>query len=587
MSQILHIFRKDVRHHWPEILLSLALLIAYAVEQPRTWTGQPIENRFLSFLLGFLPALMVLSWGFLIVRVVQGETLVGDRQFWVTRPYEWPKLLLAKLLFIFLFFHLALFIMQLSLLKVARFPVMSSIPGLLYIHSLLAATLVLATLALACISSGIGQASLSLLVVFLSIIGIAFLSDLFPDSDITNNVGAIDALLIMTVCIAVVLVQYKYRKALLSRLIVGAAIVLILLVMVLAPYEKLIRHEFPSATSSHPVPVKFTFDHSLSFAHGEKPKFNPFGDEVDLEFPFQITGLSDETIFQIRAMKLDLDLPTGEPWTSHWRGFYDSVSAGRTREWTHISMKKAFFNRIKDASVKAHISLALNVFRTGPATEIVVAGDRVSIPGGAWCLNDSSENVLKCFSALKQPSPMFIVADLPNSSCALSRTSTVQKFAAAPASFAVLSKDSDPDSTFSPIQQFTIALSRHYSFEDLQIPLPICVGTRLVVSQPRFLYAVRDEIDLGNIALMNYLPTYPRLIIPPQQPLQPGTPTDSLSQNFVPATPPSGPALTCTFARDGARVSGRLAGVARRAFARRRKRVRIRGRMWDGSWNGS
>ena len=105
MSQILHIFRKDVRHHWPEILLSLALLIAFAFEQPRTWTGQPIENRFLSFLLGFLPALMVLSWGFLIVRVVQGETLVGDRQFWVTRPYEWPKLLLAKLLFVFLFFH--------------------------------------------------------------------------------------------------------------------------------------------------------------------------------------------------------------------------------------------------------------------------------------------------------------------------------------------------------------------------------------------------------------------------------------------------------------------------------------------------
>lgn len=540
MSQVLHIFRKDVRHHWPEILLSLALLIAYAVEQPRTWTGQPIENRLLSFLLGFLPALMVLSWGFLIVRVVQGETLVGDRQFWVTRPYQWPKLLLAKLLFIFLFFHLALFITQLSLLKVARFPVMSSIPGLLYIHSLLAATLVLTTLALACISSGIGQASLSLLVAFLSIIGIAFLSNLFPDSDLSSDTGAIDGLLVLSACIAVVLVQYKYRKALLSRLILVAAFVLILLVMVLAPYEKLIGHDFPSATPTHPVPVKFTFDRSLSFAHGEKPKFNSFGDEVGLEFPFQIADLSDETVFQIRAMKLDLDLPTGEHWTSHWRGFYDSVSAGRAREWTHIAMKKDFFNRVKDASLKAHVSFALNVFRTGRATEVVVAGDRVNIPGGAWCLNDSSENVLKCFSALKQPSPMFIVADLPNSSCALSKTSPVQKFAAAPASFAILSKDSGPDSTFSPIQQFTIALSRHYSFEDIQIPLPICAGTRLVVSQPQFLYAVRDEIDLGNITLINYMPSYPRMIVPPQQPLQPGTPTDSLSQNFVPVTPRPG-----------------------------------------------
>jgi hypothetical protein len=536
MSQILHIFRKDVRHHWPEILLSLALLIAFAFEQPRTWTGQPVENRVLSFLLGFLPALMVISWGFLIVRVVQGEPLVGDRQFWITRPYEWPKLLLAKLLFIFLFFHLALFIAQLSLLKVARFPVMTSIPGLLYVHSLLAATFVLATLALACISSGIGQASLSLLVAFLSIIGIAFLSTLFPDSDLATDTGAIDGLLFLTACVTVILVQYKYRKAFLSRLILVAAVVLILLVMVLAPYERLLHHEFPSATPAHPVPVKFTFDHSLSFAHGEKPKFNSFGDEVSLEFPFQIADLSDDAVFQVRAMKLDLDLPTGEHWTSHWHGVYDSVSPGRTREWTHLEMKKSLFNSIKDASVKAHVSLALNVFRTGPAREVVVAGDRVSLPNGVWCLNESSENALKCFSALRQPSPMFIVADLPNASCALSRTSPVQQFADAPAAFVVLSKDTGPDSSFTPIQQFTITLARHYSYEDLQVPLPICAGTKLVVSQPQFLYAVRDEIDLGNITLMNYMPTYPRLIVPPRQPLQPGTPGDSLSRNFLPDT---------------------------------------------------
>jgi hypothetical protein len=312
MSQILHVFRKDVRHHWPEIVLSLALLIAFAFEQPRTWTGQPVENRFLSFLFGFLPVLLVLAWVFLIVRVVQDETLVGDRQFWITRPYQWPKLLLAKLLFISLFFHLALFITQLSLLKAARFPVLSSIPSLLYVHSMLAATLVLAALALACISSGIGQAALSLLIVFLSSIGIAFLSTLFPDSDVATDTEAIDGLLVIITCIAVVLVQYKYRKALLSRLIVGAAIVLVLLLMVLAPYDRLIGHDFPSATPTHPVPAKFTFDHSLTFAHGEKPKFSSFGDEVYLEFPLQIADLSDDTVFQIRAMKLDLDLPNGE-----------------------------------------------------------------------------------------------------------------------------------------------------------------------------------------------------------------------------------------------------------------------------------
>lgn len=46
-----------------------------------------------------IPAL-ILFWVFLTLRVVHGETLVGDRQWWVTKPYEWWKLLLAKELFL-------------------------------------------------------------------------------------------------------------------------------------------------------------------------------------------------------------------------------------------------------------------------------------------------------------------------------------------------------------------------------------------------------------------------------------------------------------------------------------------------------
>jgi hypothetical protein len=47
MRQILHIFRKDARHHWPEILISLALLVVYAALQPRTWTEQQYNREFL------------------------------------------------------------------------------------------------------------------------------------------------------------------------------------------------------------------------------------------------------------------------------------------------------------------------------------------------------------------------------------------------------------------------------------------------------------------------------------------------------------------------------------------------------------
>jgi hypothetical protein len=37
MNQILHIFKKDTRHFWPEILTSLAITAAFALVYPMRW----------------------------------------------------------------------------------------------------------------------------------------------------------------------------------------------------------------------------------------------------------------------------------------------------------------------------------------------------------------------------------------------------------------------------------------------------------------------------------------------------------------------------------------------------------------------
>jgi ABC-type transport system involved in multi-copper enzyme maturation permease subunit len=107
MKQIFNIFRKDLRRFWREIAVSLALLVMYSWNDARGWAGEGnvgyagigalISYQFLS---GLVVVLLPIAWAFLIVRVIQGEALVGDRQFWITRPYEWKKLLAAKVLFV-------------------------------------------------------------------------------------------------------------------------------------------------------------------------------------------------------------------------------------------------------------------------------------------------------------------------------------------------------------------------------------------------------------------------------------------------------------------------------------------------------
>jgi hypothetical protein len=90
MKQVSHIFLKDVRRFWPEIVTSIALLAAFGWNAMRSWllpeelvgvAGGWFEYKFLP---GAVYVALPVAWAFLILRVVQAESLVGDRQFWIT-----------------------------------------------------------------------------------------------------------------------------------------------------------------------------------------------------------------------------------------------------------------------------------------------------------------------------------------------------------------------------------------------------------------------------------------------------------------------------------------------------------------------
>ena len=75
MRLILHILKKDLRRHWPEILISLGLLGLYAWVTIQGPNNRFVGARFLWFQISAetVPPLMIFFWIFLTVRVVQGE----------------------------------------------------------------------------------------------------------------------------------------------------------------------------------------------------------------------------------------------------------------------------------------------------------------------------------------------------------------------------------------------------------------------------------------------------------------------------------------------------------------------------------
>ena len=168
MRQALHILRKDIRYLWIEIAAALGamgLFVFTAVHSTVTWTA-PLPRTVAAFLMQFL---LPFAWWILITRAVHAEPLIGDRQFWPTRPYSWRSLLASKGLLIVLFINLPVFLAQCTVLASHGFSPAAEFPGLLWSQVLLTGFAVLPIAALACVTASVVQFLVLGLVCFVEI----------------------------------------------------------------------------------------------------------------------------------------------------------------------------------------------------------------------------------------------------------------------------------------------------------------------------------------------------------------------------------------------------------------------------------
>ncbi len=204
MTQALHIFRKDVDALRIEI--GVFVLLAFASSRIK------VNN-------GWTDALIVLAASFLIARVVHADALPGDRQFWLTRPYNRMSLLSAKLLFVVVCVSMPVACAQFAEAALFGYPIRQVLPAVLFNQLALLGIGALPVLALSSLTTGI--VVLILIAMAIAVVWLGGSSTLvyywFPDishfgpDSVAWIRNAFVEIWLLAVAAIVIFRQYRYR----------------------------------------------------------------------------------------------------------------------------------------------------------------------------------------------------------------------------------------------------------------------------------------------------------------------------------------------------------------------------------------
>ena len=405
MKQVIHIFRKDVRHLWKEVAASLAMIAFYMWAEPGTWAvpRDGIRDSIAGWLSVFLP----LSWWLLVVRSIQDEPLVGDRQFWVTRPYEWKSLLAEKILFIVTFVHAPLLIAQAGLLKIAGFPLSSAnMLGILWMQRLWAVvTVALATLA--AITAGIGKMALAILGIGLYFQLIVYLASLLPQG--VDRAERVPNFLIfalpVAICVGVTIWQYARRRTLQARIALAGALVAPFVVQAATPHRYLAERAYPVPASTQQAPVQISFvplgtrqpRGVVSTGRTENK------DWIVIEPELHITGIAAGSMLATEGSRVEIEAPDGFRWDLGWGGGGGLQLRDGNYFHFNIMLERKVYERVKDVPVKLRVSFALADYSLSDTRTLTVPNDEIAVPGLGLCEPGLNSQGVQCRYAWRQP----------------------------------------------------------------------------------------------------------------------------------------------------------------------------------------
>jgi hypothetical protein len=388
---MLHIFRNDARRLWWAIAVSLAVLAVLAGSDARRTDAVPDSVESLLSLL--VPAV----WAFVAVLLIQGEGPVGDRQFWVTRPYPWAVLLGAKALALVAFIHVPSFAADCAILAARGFNPLGYLPTLLAKQVTLAIAVTVPAAALAAVTRNLVQvvpAGAALLYAAVLLAGVVeALSAVFRPPHAAQKFIPLLGLAAMGAII--LCLQYARRRTAQARGMAVAALVAAGLVYVFVPSDYVFRTQcWMSGLQMLPQPGSAAVALAKEAGVPERRWASTQG-IVLLSIPVLVSGLDlapGTSIGLVDQLALDMTSANSERWVMN-RVLSLSIRQGGMRvtpfgsSSLELLLARPVYDRLIGSGVSIRGKVGLTFYRWQDPVRMPALSLSTPVPGLGRCSN--------------------------------------------------------------------------------------------------------------------------------------------------------------------------------------------------------
>ena len=526
MDQFLHIFKKDARRHWPEILISLALLALFTHQELNPWehsnyVGASSPLFFLLSLASYITPVLGVFWAFIIVRVIQDESLVGDRQWWVTKPYEWWELFLAKAFFFFVVVCVPLFHVQLFLLHKFHFPVVRNLWRVLLMELGLFFSLFLLVAILACLTKNFGQSLLTVAIIVGAGMALGWIASRFDSGEDGNSQPAIvdyfQILFFWSAVLAVPAYQFAQRRRLRALGLFAGVFAVNILLGVVVPNTATTETKYPFVQFSQaPVKIKVL---PIPESTGESGTNGRFATTPNLylNIPVSVSGVGPSTVVVVDLVKLTADSLQDSRWSRGWK--YQHAELWPEDQWRSLSydVSRKEYEKVKTVPLNIHLELALSVYQEADTHILKVPGEQFVDPTLGICrVSPIRSEWMECLNAFREPG-FIATVDMRNSPCPKEEETGESSVETVSHAWRFQNSGNFPFYGYSPIVDSTIYFRSASLADDPErtkkpkiATALFCPGTDIRLSKPVLTRKWRIKLEIPNVRLQDLVPPYNR-----------------------------------------------------------------------------